>query len=65
MKVRKHRCFSCEYCEYDHHLEYYPYYVCRAVNYKEISLGWGTHVDRMEFCPLYGPETDDEEMVEI
>ena len=60
----KHRCMSCEHCVYDNHLEYYPYYICSAANYKEISLGWGTHLDRMEWCPLYGPETDDEEMEE-
>ena len=64
LKRHKHRCFSCEYDTYDNHLEYYPYHKCRLADNREISLGYSPHVDRMEWCPLYGPETDDEEMEE-
>ena len=63
LKRHKHRCMSCQHLHYNHSLEYYPYYQCAAANYQEISLC--THdgeKDRMKFCPLYGPERDDEEM---
>lgn len=64
LKRHKHRCFSCEYDHYNNHLEYYPYHQCKLADYREISLGCSPHVDRMEWCPLYGPETDNEEMEE-
>ena len=45
------RCFDCKHCGYDHHLEYYPYYVCKLKGW-EICFcekeGW----HRMVWCPL-------------
>ena len=62
LKRHKHRCMSCDNCFYDRSLEYYPVYQCRAYKNHSITLGTTGEIDRPKFCPLYGPERDDEEM---
>ena len=64
LKRHKLRCMSCEHCWYDNELQYYPVYRCKMKKNWQISLGITGEVDRPKWCPLYGPETDDEEMEE-
>lgn len=58
----KHRCMNCEFCRYDRSLEYYPVYRCKADRNHSITLGITGGIDRPAWCPVYGPEQDEEEM---
>lgn len=64
LKRHKHRCMSCEFCNYDNSLQYMPEYQCVKRNHHHIFIGVTGASDRPEWCPVYGPETDDEEMEE-
>ena len=64
LKRHKHRCFNCDQCYYDESLQYMPEYQCKANNHHHIFIGVPGESDRPKWCPLYGPEMDDEEMEE-
>ena len=61
----KHRCMTCEHLHEDRSLEYYTEYQCAANKHKHLFLGVTGGMDRPTWCPVYGPETDDEEMETI
>ena len=59
-----HRCFNCEYIRYDGSLEYYPCYRCKAHMNHSITIGVTGEVERPKWCPQYGPEDPECELVE-
>lgn len=58
----KHRCWTCPHMHYDRSLEYMPEYQCKAHGNARIYIGVPGEMERMKWCPLWGSETENEEM---